>query len=107
MSAVRKDAAMKSRNRWGWLAVLVPVLVCLPCLAAPLIALGGAAALSAVGGSLTGNLWLVAAGLLAGVALAVGLVAVRRRARRTGAACCPPVVPSPEAAPEALLEVRR
>lgn len=91
---------MASRNRWSRLAFLAPVLICLPCLLAPLAAVGGAAVLSTAGGALTGSLWLAAITLLLGGPVAVAVVIVRRRHARAAGACCPldatPAAPSRE-----------
>jgi membrane protein implicated in regulation of membrane protease activity len=84
-----------ARNRWGWLAVLAPVLLCLPCLAVPVLALGGAATLSGVGGAVTGNARLAVLILLFGHGLAAVLLA-RRWRRRTIDACCSPARRHPD-----------
>lgn len=98
---------MESHDRWGWLALLGPVLVCLPCLAVPLLAVGGAAALSGVSGVVTGNAWLAVLILLAGHGLAGVLLARRWQRRRKAAACCPPTSQPTDPTPAATTEVSR
>lgn len=98
---------MQPRRQWGWLTAFTPLLICLPCLAVPLAALGGAAAVSALGGFVTGNLWLVAVDLLFGAALAGALRAAGRRSRTSAAVCCPPILPDRESPREELIEARQ
>ena len=98
---------MQSRDRSGWFALLVPVLLCLPCLVGTLLALGGSAALAAAGGAVIGTPWLLVAGPVVGGALALGLLAVRRRGCRTAPACRLPPVTDGDPAPEHTLEISR
>lgn len=86
-----------SRLRLGPLTFLLPVLICLPCLAAPLLALSGAAALSAVVSAPTTALWLIAAAVLTGGGAVVVLLLRRRHAAR----CCPSDVTIPSLPAEA------
>ncbi|MGD9891764.1 MAG: hypothetical protein AB7R89_01600 [Dehalococcoidia bacterium] len=90
---------MERDGRWSWLAVLGPVLLCLPCLLAPLLALGAGALLAGAGGVLTGTLWLLLAGMGLAVVLAAALL-LRRRRRM--AACSRPTA---ERTPAEPLEV--
>jgi hypothetical protein len=106
MMYVRRDRTMASRKRWGWLAWLAPALICLPCLLAPLLALGGAAALSAIGGALTGSVWLAVALLLLGAVGAAAVVVARRRRTAAAGACGAPDVSSAALSREEPVEVR-
>ena len=74
---------MVHKNRRGQLAVLAPLLICLPCLAAPLLALGGALLATIVVG-MTAAWWLAALLLGGSAVLVVGLVV---RLRRRTAPC--------------------
>lgn len=87
---------MERNKRWGALALLAPLVMCLPCLLLPLAALGGAGILSAVGGVITGSLWLAMAVLLVGGGLAGAVYLRRRRADQTPDACCPMPANEPE-----------
>lgn len=72
---------MRGKKGTGWFALLVPALICVPCLLAPVAVAGGGVALAAAGGFLTGNFWLVVSILLLGSLIAGGLY-LRLRTRR-------------------------
>jgi hypothetical protein len=79
---------MDNSRKPGWLLFLLPLVLCLPCLLAPLALAGGAVFLAGVGGFLTCNLWVVVVVLVLGGSLAAGLYLSRRR--RAADACCLP-----------------
>ncbi|MGI8550420.1 MAG: hypothetical protein ACR2PL_06420 [Dehalococcoidia bacterium] len=90
----------------GWLAFLAPVLVCVPCRVAPLAIAGGTAFFAAVGGVLTGNLWLVA-GILPLCALAAGGLYLRVRPRGPVVCDTPPLPQAAEPSYEAATQIRQ
>lgn len=85
---------MATNRRWNWLALLGALIVCLPCLAGPLLALGVAAALSGMTGLLTDQSFLLAAGAMLALA-PIGALLVRRRRRPV--ARCPQLAPDSDA----------
>lgn len=99
---------MHRRDGPGWPAALAPLLLCLPCLLALLLALGGAALLSAVGGFVTENRWVTGAVLLLGtVPAAVLFLAYRRHWTGRIEGCCSPGAESPHARQNTTMEARR
>jgi hypothetical protein len=68
---------MPQRRRLDWMALAVPLLVCLPCVLTSLLAFGGAGVLSTIMGVTTGH-WR-----FAGTDALVAPPAHRRRSRQT------------------------
>lgn len=86
----------------GPLGILSAVLLCLPCLLPLIAVLGGVAILSAMGGFITANAFVVGLGAGGAIAsLATAAYVVRTRARR-GSAC-----ESPDAQATLAIEARR
>ncbi len=98
---------MQARAQRTWLAALAPLLLCLPCLLAPLLLLGGAAVLAVVGSFVTENLWLVGAILLLSVVPVAVLIAQRRSRARWAGACYLPASESPHTPRNTNMEVHQ
>lgn len=84
-NAGRAATRLRRSRTSGWWFVVLPALVCVPCLALPLFVAGATAIASAAGGLLGGLVIASIALLLGGTASIGAYLVVRRRAHRAAA----------------------